>query len=200
MEEYKAKTFTIPKVEGISEKTMEVHLGLYAGYVKNLNLHYEAIEILQEQESKNMYITPTIAALTRRISFELAGVVNHELFFGALEGGPAELPKGGDLYRVITKQYHSLDAFTDHILKMTKEIRGVGWVIVTYDKERDALHNLWVCDHELGNVNLPALLAIDMWEHAYLMDYLPAEKGKYAQMYLNAINWETVEKTFRKLQ
>ena len=200
MEGYKARTFNIPKVEGISEKTMEVHLGLYAGYVKNLNLHYEALKILEEQESKNMYVAPTITALTRRISFELAGVMNHELFFEVLEGGPAELSKSGNLYDAIKKQYGSFDAFTDHILKMSVEMRGIGWVLVTYDKEREVLHALWVCDHELGNVNLPALLAIDMWEHAYLMDYLPAEKGKYAEVYLNAINWKTVEKTFRKLQ
>ena len=78
MTEYSAKEFSIPVIEGISPKTIEVHLGLYNGYVTNLNTHYKKIKELKEQDPEN---TLVISALTRRITFELAGVRNHEHYF-----------------------------------------------------------------------------------------------------------------------
>ena len=78
-------------------------------------------------------------------------------------------------------------------------MRGIGWALALYDKETDLFHFVWVCDHELGNVNLPALIAVDLWEHAYMIDRVPAEKEKYVTAYLNAINWQIIEKHFDTL-
>ena len=83
---------------------------------------------------------------------------------------------------------------------MATVMRGIGWIIITYDAHQKSLHMLWVADHELGNVNQPVVLAVDMWEHAYLLDYAPSEKKSYVKTYLEAIHWETVANTFNKIE
>ena len=195
MNSYSVKTFSLPPIDGISQKTMETHLGLYAGYIKNLTVHYETLRTLCENGG-----TPTaISAVNRRIGFELAGVLNHELFFTALEGGPTPLTDGSALHALVVKQFNSVDGFLKAIAHTAQTTRGIGWVLVSYDKGRGMLHLLWVSDHELGSVPLPSVLAVDLWEHAYLMDYAPAEKGSYVDVYLRAINWSTIENLFETL-
>lgn len=197
MKEYQPMEFTIPTIEGMSEKTIEVHLGLYKGYVTNLNTQYQKIKEVCTQEGDT---TAIVSALTRRIPFELAGVVNHERYFGALVGG-ADLPSEGSAFSVAVRdQFGSLDGFKEAIQHTAAVMRGVGWVIVAYDNARSALHMYWTVDHELGNVNLPTVIALDMWEHSYMLDYLPSEKGKYVTAYLDAVNWQYIEKQFALIQ
>ena len=76
--------FEIPKLKGISEKNIEEHLKLYAGYVKNANLILEKIEELSKDADKNAYL---LGELSRRFSFEFNGIYNHEYYFEQFEGG-----------------------------------------------------------------------------------------------------------------
>ncbi len=193
MKEYQPMEFALPAIDGISEKTIETHLGLYKGYVTHLNMQYQKIKEMCEQEAGT---TITVSALTRRIPFELAGVINHERYFGALEGGATSLSEGSAFSAIVREQFGSLDEFKMAIQHTAAVMRGVGWVIVAYDSARSALHIYWVVDHELGNVNLPTVVALDMWEHSYMLDYLPSDKGKYVSAYLDAVNWHYVEKQF----
>ena len=197
MKEYEPIEFTIPTIEGISENTIETHLGLYRGYVTNLNMQYTEIRKACEQASD---ATATVSALTRRIPFELAGVVNHERYFGALVGGAKPLSEGSAFGDLVRDQFGSFDEFKRAIQHTAAVMRGIGWVVVVYDTLRSALHIYWVVDHELGNVNLPTVIALDMWEHSYMLDYLPSEKGKYVAAYLNAVNWRYVEDQFNLIQ
>ena len=196
MKEYEPKDFSIPEIEGISKKTIEVHLGLYKGYVTNLNDHYKKIQEICKAEDSAI----AVSALTRRIPFELAGIRNHEHYFGALEDGPSPLTESGSLASLIQGQFGSFDVFKECVKNTATMMRGVGWAMVAYDKTRAMLHMYWIVDHELGTVNLPTVLAIDMWEHSYMIDYLPADKGKYVDAYLNAVNWGKVEEQFDAVQ
>ena len=184
---YKVKQFSLPSVPGISPETMAIHLQLYEGYVKNLNGLSTTLTTLKENKKEN---TRTITEVARRIGFELAGVINHELYFSALSGGPRPCPS--HMQSIIEKQFQSFEAFVEDIANMARETRGIGWVLVLHDTERNVLHPVWVADHEIGGVCLPCILAVDMWEHAYLRDYTPKEKGDYVRAYMNAINWEVV--------
>ena len=197
MKEYQPKEFTLPAIEGISEKTIETHLGLYKGYVTHLNMQYKKIREVCEQDEDT---TDVVSALTRRIPFELAGVINHERYFGALVGGASSMSEGSAFSTLLHGQFGSLDGFKQAIQHTSSVMRGVGWVIVAYDSVRSALHIYWVVDHELGNVNLPTVFALDMWEHSYMLDYLPSDKGKYVSAYLDAINWQNIEKQFESIQ
>ena len=197
MENYQPKEFTIPSIEGISEKTIETHLGLYTGYVTNLNTQYEKIKEMCEQGGDTSAV---VSALTRRIPFELAGIVNHEHYFGALEGEPSSPDTASAFSQLVQKQFGSFDGFQQAVQHTAAVMRGVGWVMVVYDSVRQVLHIYWIVDHELGNVNLPTILAVDMWEHSYMIDYLPADKGKYVESYLRAVNWQYVAQRFDSLQ
>ena len=73
--------------------------------------------------------------------------------------------------------------------------RGIGWTVLYQDPEADTVHVAWVGDHELGQLSgLPIILAMDMWEHAFMVDYLPSEKKSYIEAFLKNTNWETVAK------
>ena len=191
--EYKEKNFNLPKIEGISEKQLEIHLALYRGYVTHVNRLYETLEKLQADENMSY----AVAEVRRRLGFELDGVLNHEMYFSSIEDGPSEPSK--DFLNAVEHQYDSFDNFKEAIKKVATGTRGIGWVIVSYDTERRRFHIAWVSDHELGQIALPPVYVVDMWEHAYMADYLPAEKGNYVDAYINATNWQYVSSRFSHL-
>ncbi len=74
-------------------------------------------------------------------------------------------------------------------------MRGVGWAICYEAPESGRLSNHWITQHEVGNIaGYQPLLVMDMWEHAYLLDYKPAEKEKYVEAFFLNVNWKSVEK------
>ena len=76
-------------------------------------------------------------------------------------------------------------------------MRGIGWTILAYDPIGKTPHIYWVNDHELGQLaGLPVILALDMWEHAYMVDYVPAEKKNYIEAFLNNVNWKVSSNRF----
>ena len=76
-------------------------------------------------------------------------------------------------------------------------MRGIGWVVVYYDPERKTLITSFVTDHEVGQfAGLPVILALDLWEHAYMVDYVPADKKNYIDAFFENLNWSVVEKRF----
>jgi Fe-Mn family superoxide dismutase len=73
-------------------------------------------------------------------------------------------------------------------------MRGVGWAIAYYDAQAERLRNHWITLHECGDVSgLMPILVMDVWEHAYLLDYKPAERPKYIEAFFNHIDWNVVE-------
>jgi Fe-Mn family superoxide dismutase len=187
---YEVQTFTIPDVEGISRETMDNHLGLYAGYVKHVNLIQEKIEAFSTDVTNNAY---AIAEMQRRLGFEFGGMRNHEYYFSQFEGGPTPLPDGR-FKEKIEFQWGSFDAWLTRF-KQIANTRGVGWAMLYFDPKTDQLVQTWVDEQQLGQLaDLDIILALDMWEHSYMHDYLSSEKGKYIEAFFNALNWETVSK------
>ena len=83
-----------------------------------------------------------------------------------------------------------------HEIAMT---RGIGWIVVYADLSVGVLHTVFVNDHEVGQLaGLRIILALDMWEHAYMVDYLPAEKKNYIDAFFANLNWSVVEKRFEE--
>jgi len=190
---YTAKIFNLPALAGISEKQVKVHLSLYEGYVKHTNLIVEKINALKASDAEgNAYI---IAELRRRFGFEFDGMRMHEYYFAQLEGESCKVQEGSALEKVVMQKYgdQSLEA---HIREVAGA-RGIGWVVVYADPSANTLHTVFVNDHELGQLaGLPIILALDLWEHAYMVDYVPAEKKNYIDAFFANINWGVVEKRF----
>ena len=195
---YTARTFTIPELTGLSKKQIDVHLSLYEGFVKHTNLILDTIKELREADAvKNTFV---INELRRRLGFEFDGMRMHEYYFEQFEGGSSALATSSALAQATTEKYGGIDEFVTHI-KEVAGTRGIGWVVVYFDTSIKTLHTAWVSDHELGQLSgLPIILAIDLWEHAYMVDYVPAQKKDYVDAFLENVNWGVVEARLLKAQ
>jgi Fe-Mn family superoxide dismutase len=199
MEKFTELKFNIGELKGISAKNIEEHLKLYAGYVKNANAVVEKISSLSAeffgQGVDNSYL---IAELFRRFSFEYNGMRNHEIYFNSLSDGPKPLPENSELNKEMIKTCGGMEIF----LKGFKNIamtRGVGWAVLWYDKKDKRLIASWVDEQHLGQLNgCEMILALDMWEHAYVYDYPTSEKKKYIEAFFENLNWSVIEENFKK--
>ena len=200
--QYTAKQFNLPELKGLSEKQIKVHLALYEGYVKNINLIMETLKgyaAYGDKASEGDKLA--IAELRRRFAFEFDGMRMHEYYFSQFEG-----EKGGSaesaLAKAAAEKYGSGENFMAHI-KEVAGTRGIGWVVVYADSQmgtaEKTLHTTFVADHELGQLaSLPIVLALDLWEHAYMVDYVPADKKSYIDAFLANVNWSVIEDRFAK--
>ncbi len=191
MKKFEERKFNIPELKGISKKTVEEHLKLYAGYVTNLNLIHEIVENQNNPEyaRREAY---------RRQGFEFGGMRNHEHYFSQFEGGSKAPSDGSLLHKKITEWTGSFDTFIQ-IFKNLAMTRGVGWAMLGYDKTTDRLIQYWVDEQHLGHLpELQIILALDMWEHSFVADYQPSGKKNYVEDFFANINWETIEGNFKK--
>jgi len=196
MKKFEEKKFTIPELKGISKKTIDEHLKLYAGYVKHANLILEKIEELAKDSEKNAY---ALGEVQRRFGFEYDGMRNHEYYFASLEaGGAKDLTSGSLLKKAIEDEWGSFDFWLARF-KAIALTRGIGWAILYHDPVNDKLVHAWVDEQHLGHLTGSHwILGIDMWEHSYLFDYVPADKKKYVQAFFENLNWSVIEENFKK--
>lgn len=192
MGNYTEIKFNIPELTGISAKTTETHLKLYAWYVKHTNLILDQITELSKDSEKNAF---ALGELQRRFGFEFDGMRNHEYFFKQFENGTTALTEG-TLKQAIEKEWGTFDAWLARF-KAIGMTRGIGWAILYYDAQADKLVNTWVDEQHLGQLTgLKFVLGLDMWEHSYLMDYAPADKKQYIDAFFANLNWKVVEDRF----
>ena len=193
MQNYQEKTFDLGGLAGFSEKQISEHLKLYAGYVKNVNKLSADIARLSSDEANSI----AVSELRRRFGFEFNGLRLHELYFEALGGGGA-IQEGGGLKNALTAQFGSFEAWAGEFKTMGM-MRGIGWVILCRDPENGKLFNAWITDHEVGHLaGLPVLLAMDVWEHAYAVDFLPTGRKDYIEVFFKNLRWDIVESRFQK--
>lgn len=186
--QYEALTFDIPELDGISTETIESHLGLYQGYVKHVNLIRDKIAAYSLDHENNKY---AIAEMQRRLGFEFCGMRNHEYYFAQFEGGAQELPDG-TLKEKIEFQWGDFATWLERFKEIAMT-RGVGWAILYHDPHTDQLVQTWVDEQHLGQLtDLDIVLALDMWEHSYMRDYLPSAKKDYVEAFFKNLNWEVV--------
>lgn len=186
---YEAKTFSIPALDGISEKTIKEHLGLYAGYVKHVNLIHEKIAEMKQDSEKHAY---ALAEVQRRLGFEFGGMKNHEAYFAQFEGGAKPIDTETELYKSCTYLFGSWEGFLAQF-KATAMTRGIGWAMVYFDETAKRLVMTWVDEQHIGQLtNVRIVLALDMWEHSYMLDYVPSEKKNYVEAFFKNLNWEVV--------
>ncbi len=185
---YTPLTFDIPALDGISEETITEHIGLYNGYVKHANLIREKIDAYSSDPENNNY---AIGEMQRRLGFEFGGMRNHEYYFTQFEAGAKALPEG-KLKELIERQWGSVEAWRARFEKIAMT-RGVGWAMMYHDPHTDQLVQTWVDEQHLGQLaDLDIVLALDMWEHSYMRDYVPSKKKEYVDAFFRNLNWEVV--------
>jgi superoxide dismutase, Fe-Mn family len=191
MKTFSEQKFDIPELNGISKKTVEEHLGLYAGYVKNWNAINAELEKMMQTDNPH-----SLSEMQRRLSFEFGGMRLHEYYFAHFEGGSAALTAGGDLEKALTNQYGSVENLKK-LLKNIGLMRGPGWAILYYDKKYGQFLTGFSGEQHQGHfVTLPIILAIDVWEHAFILDYGAQGKGKYIDAFFENLNWQSAEENY----
>jgi Fe-Mn family superoxide dismutase len=194
MHTYEARKFTIPKLDGISEESVKQHIGLYEGYVKNFNaISAKLVEYAADTE-KNAH---ALSELIRRKSFEFDGMRLHEYYFEQFEGGAKELSKDSSLGKVFEKEYKTY--FTEYF-KAIGNMRGPGWAMLYFDPAAKEFQAGFAGEQHQGHfVTLPIVLAMDVWEHCFILDYGAAGKGKYLDAFFKNLNWSVIERRFEAL-
>ena len=168
-----------------------MHIKLYEGYVKHVNVLNETIQDLKKDSEKNAY---ALAEVKRRLGFEWNGMRMHEHYFTQWEG--EHIPLSDELTKAIESGFNGMENWMNEF-RATAMMRGIGWSILSQDNATGALMNHWVSDHELGQLNdTRVILALDMWEHAFMVDYTPAEKAQYIDAWFKNLNGEVISKRF----
>jgi Fe-Mn family superoxide dismutase len=188
---YAPKKWNLSGLQGISDETLQIHFGLYEGYVKNTNLLSERIAAMRV-EGKVSAADPSFAELVRRFGWEFDGMRLHEYYFDNLTSAPSGL-KPGHLHDAISRYFGDVETWKMDFAA-TGNMRGIGWAIAYRDRKSGRLINVWVGDHNINNLaGCEPIVVMDLWEHAWLRDYKPADKAKYVDAFIANIDWGTCE-------
>ncbi|MBI4148663.1 hypothetical protein HY490_05205 [Candidatus Woesearchaeota archaeon] len=189
--EHNAKDFNylLGKLKGISDNQLKAHFGLYEGYVKKLNEIETKLKTADRAASN--YSFGEYSELKRREVVAFNGAYLHEMYFENLlaTGAPSDAFK---------KSAESAFGDWDKFVADVKAAAGStpGWVMVTWNSIDNQLHTYIMFEHHIG---LPAhqhiVLALDCWEHAFMIDY-GTKKAEYLNAFFNNINWDIVNKRF----
>ena len=190
---YKAKTFDLSDLKGISNQTLEMHFKLYEGYVNNTNTLTDRISSILADGKVDQEELPAYSELTRRLGFEYNGMVLHEYYFGNMKRqGGGDAPKG-TFRDAVERSFPSFDTWKTDFVGVGK-MRGVGWAIAYLNPGNGHVSNHWIELHETGNIaGFVPLLVMDVWEHAFLLDYKPADRPKYIEAFLDNVDWNAVD-------
>ena len=193
-EPYTPKSFDLYGLQGISDRTLETHFKLYEGYVKETNRLSEQIAEFMKDGKVDQEEMPAYSELTRRLGFEYNGMILHEYYFSNMKkGGSGDPRRDSAFHQTVEDSFGSYDLWKADFSSVGK-MRGVGWAICYQDPANGHVSNHWITLHEYGNVaGFIPLLVMDVWEHAYMLDYKPSERGEYIQAFFSNIDWKTVD-------
>lgn len=189
-----AKHFdSIKELNGISEQTMTEHYKLYEGYVKKTNEIMEKLELVDKTTANQAF--SDIRSLKIDLSFALGGVKNHETYFAHLGGEGGE--PSGKLMEQIKQDFGSFDGWKADLKATGMASRGWAWLAYDFDLKRlvnfagDAQNT-----YPVWNAGL--LVALDVYEHAYYLDY-QTKRADYVDAFFENLDWSVVEKWFDNL-
>ena len=191
MHEIKNYDHLIGQINGLSEKQLKAHFTLYQGYVKKVN---EIEEKLQKADPTTAnYSYGDISELQRRLSVPYNGAYLHEIYFENLTGKSTECSK--ELRSGIEATFGTMDNWWAHT--RAGLLSAPGWVLLSRSKHDGKIRSDLVEEHHRGVlVEQDILLALDGWEHAYMIDYAIA-KADYIKVLEKCIDWNAANQRFQ---
>ncbi len=194
MPTFQTKQFSsINGVPGLSERQMQEHYKLYEGYVKKANEITELLKTADQSKANATY--SDWRALKLGFSFAVNAIKSHELFFENLSGNGK--PPEGQIGRLITEQFGSFEQWLSD-LKATG-LAARGWVWLAFDWQNNTLFNYLGDQHDAFPIwHATPLVALDVYEHAYFIDY-GTTRTDYIKAFCQNLNWEGVEAFALKL-
>ncbi len=177
-------------IKGISEKVLVSHYeNNYLGAVKRLGAIRGQLAELDFAKAPNF----TVNGLKREELIALNSAILHELYFDSLGGGGAP---SGVLLGALNRDFGSVERWRSEFSAIGKaEGGGSGWVILAYAPREKRLVTQWAADHTTTIAGGRPILVLDMYEHAYHMDY-GAKAGAYVDAFMEAIAWDNVGKLY----
>lgn len=184
---------SIYSMDGISERTVKEHIGLYEGYVKKYNEINKKLKSLSDKEYTNANQTYSlIRELKVELTFAYGGMVNHEIYFGHL-GGSGKEPDG-KFMKYIEKDFGSFENYKKDMTATAMAARG--WVWTAWNAGENRLVNyLGDAQNAYPVWGAIPLVALDTYEHAYFIDYGKA-RAQYIEAFFKNMDWELVEDVF----
>ena len=190
--EMKALSCIPAKLKGLSEQLIVSHYeNNYGGAVKRLNA------ITAQLESLDFGTAPAfvINGLKREELIATNSMVLHELYFASLG---AESQPDDALRAALIRGFGSVEKWQTQFIGMGKALGGgSGWVLLTYSHRDKKLVNQWAADHTCCLADSTPILALDMYEHSYHIDY-GAKAAAYVDAFMSNINWENVSSLHRE--
>ena len=175
----------------ISARIMELHHSKHhAAYVAGANA---TLDLLEEARAKNDFTW--VNKLQKDLAFHLGGHINHSIFWKNLTPDTEGRPEG-ELAAAITEFFGSFEAFQAHFNATALGIQGSGWAFLAWDSlgERLVIEQLYDQQGNVAPATIP-LLMLDMWEHAFYLDYLNV-KGDYVKAFWSIVSWSDVAARF----
>jgi Fe-Mn family superoxide dismutase len=189
---YEAKPLSLdPKaINGISEKVLVSHYeNNYVGAVKRLNAIGAQLAELDFAKAPNFVVN----GLKREELIAANSMILHEVYFDSLGGAGRPTGALGD---AIARDFGSVERWRTEFSAMGKaEGGGSGWVILAYSPRDKRLVNQWAADHTTTLAGGRPVMVLDMYEHAYHMDY-GAAAAKYVDVFMEAIRWDNAVKLY----
>ncbi|HWG96722.1 MAG TPA: Fe-Mn family superoxide dismutase [Nitrospira sp.] len=191
---YEPRSYDLHDLHGISDRTLAMHFKLYEGYVKETNNLTARIHQLVEDGKVDQEEMPVYSELKRRYGFEYNGMVLHEYYFDNLMAHGSPDPGAHSSFRrAAESSFGTYEAWKGDFIGVGK-MRGVGWAVCYLNPYNGTLTNHWITLHETGNVaGFAPVLVMDVWEHAFILDYKPSERVSYIEAFFSNINWKAVE-------
>ena len=176
----------------ISGRIMELHHDKH--HLAYVNCANTALDMLAEARDKNDLTW--VNKLQKDLAFNLAGHVNHTVFWRNLSPEGGDKPTG-ELQAAVEEFFGSFDGFRAHFTASALGIQGSGWSILAWDVLGQKLIIEQLYDHQgtLSPATIP-LLMLDMWEHAFYLDYQNV-KADYVKAFWNIVSWPDVQERFR---
>lgn len=180
-------------LDGISDDQLDQHWKLYEGYVNNVNsLNKKLWTLLQKGDFGLEY-----SELKRRLGFEYNGMILHEHYFSVLQRATPAPNSGSELGRLLQHSFGDFQTWKREFTAIGK-MRGIGWAVLYFDPVGEVLSNHWITLHEEGNpAGFIPILVMDVWEHAYMVDWGADGRPDYINAFFKNVTWKKVEESLQ---
>jgi Fe-Mn family superoxide dismutase len=174
------------ELDGISRAAVEAHYKLYEGYVAKRN---EILGLLGDTDlaSANQ-VYSDLRALKVDLTFAIGGIKNHEVYFDHL-GGHCGDPQGR-IRDLIDRDFHTVDAWRDDLKATGMAARGWAWTAYDWDEGR-LFNYIGDAQNTFPVWNATPLIALDVYEHAYFLDY-QTDRASYIDAFFANLDWGVV--------